>query len=220
MHSDEESNEFLRQNDTVVEVIDRRVWLLKVPHFLYDSWSDLSVPNTDLGTVTIESNSSPGDIPKISMKLNDDTNNSNPIPLNYTLNFVKHPQSRLVFAENEEGKAVSLAGTIHSEFHVTPQMDDAYRRIMRARTNTTSNPRRTTQFVDESASSTKFNILATVNEAKLLQQRPSKRRLSPDSRRERLPKPELMDLLFRAFEREPYWSLKGLSDHSNQPVVS
>lgn len=38
----------------VIEVSERRVWLLKVPQFLYDTWSEVTVPNVDLGSVVVE----------------------------------------------------------------------------------------------------------------------------------------------------------------------
>jgi len=205
------------QNEGTVTVNDRTVWLLKVPQFLYKNWIENTDQNVDLGSVRIENTGSAGSIPKISMTLNDTSDNAD-IPKKYNLNFIRRPQTRCIFTENEEGRAISIAGSIQYEFHVNPEMDEEYRRIMKERSSSSTKPKRSTMFVDESMSSTKFNILAPINEAKLLQ-RTTKRRLSPDSRRERLPKPELMDLLFRAFEREPYWSLKGLTDHSNQPTV-
>lgn len=33
-----------------------------------------------------------------------------------------------------------------------------------------------------------------------------------------MPHNELMDLLFAAFERYPYWSFKGIMEHSRQPA--
>lgn len=217
MDSIPENNEYADYDDRIIDVNDRRVWLLKVPQFLYNSWSEFSTPNTDLGIVRIENTGNPGEIPKISMILNDSSVNAD-IPKNYNLNYIKNPQSKFVFAENEEGKAVSIAGSIQYEFHVNPEMNDEYRKIMKERSLISTKPKRTTQFVDESMSGTKFNLLAPMNDARPAMKM-SKRHLSPDTKRERLPKPELMDLLFRAFEREPYWSMKALIDHSNQPTV-
>lgn len=139
------------------------------------------------------------------------------IPKTYHMNFVKNPQSRYIFDEDPDGNALSIAGTIQYEFHVNPELDEDYRRIMKERNQQSSKPKRTVQVVDESKGSTRINILAPVNEYDLVHR--SKRKLSPDSRRERLPKPELMDMIFRAFEREPYWSLKNLTEHTNQPSV-
>jgi transcription initiation factor TFIIF subunit beta len=33
-----------------------------------------------------------------------------------------------------------------------------------------------------------------------------------------MPRNELMDMLFAAFERYPYWSLKGIAEHTKQPM--
>lgn len=33
-----------------------------------------------------------------------------------------------------------------------------------------------------------------------------------------MPRNELMDMLFAAFERYPYWSFKGLLEHTKQPA--
>lgn len=203
-------------DDRIIDVNERRVWLLKVPNFLYESWNEISAPNTDLGKVIVESNDSTGDAPLISMILNE-ADPSRSLPKKYRLNFMKNPQTRFVFAENEQGKAVSIAGTIQYEFHVSPEFDDDYRRIMKERNMALSKDRKSVCFIDESKASTKFNVIAPVREFDLLQRK--KRRLSPDSRRERLPKPEMMDLLFRAFERESHLSLRSLADYSNQPMI-
>lgn len=34
----------------------------------------------------------------------------------------------------------------------------------------------------------------------------------------RMPRNELMDILFAAFDKYPYWSFKGILEHTNQPT--
>lgn len=62
-----------------------------------------------------------------------------------------------------------------------------------------------------------LGLLAPVNEANLLKR--SKRRHSPDQKRERLPRAALLDLLFSAFERYSHWNLKGLVEYTRQPTI-
>jgi len=42
---------------------------------------------------------------------------------------------------------------------------------------------------------------------------------SGDSRTARIPRNELLDLLFTHFEQAPYWSIKALTEHVRQPQV-
>lgn len=39
-------------------------------------------------------------------------------------------------------------------------------------------------------------------------------------KRERLEKTKLLELIFKAFRKQDYWTLKDLNNHCNQPVVS
>ena len=39
-----------------------------------------------------------------------------------------------------------------------------------------------------------------------------------EMKRERLPKEDVMNMLFSAFEKHTYWALKGLVDYTKQPV--
>jgi len=47
---------------------------------------------------------------------------------------------------------------------------------------------------------------------------PSKKPRVDKEKATRMPRNELMDMLFAAFERYPYWSLKGIVEHTRQPM--
>lgn len=40
-------------DDSIISVNETRVWLLKVPQFLFEKWTEIPDPNVDLGSVVI-----------------------------------------------------------------------------------------------------------------------------------------------------------------------
>jgi transcription initiation factor TFIIF subunit beta len=40
-----------------------------------------------------------------------------------------------------------------------------------------------------------------------------------DIRKDRLPREEMIEIIFKCFETHPYWSLKGMVEHTKQPTV-
>jgi hypothetical protein len=84
------------------------------------------------------------------------TNNTAPppaVPKNYHVNLVSQPSgSVLIFSEHPEtGAAVAIEGTVQYEFNITPELNEDYRAIMRARRQQAETKTRSTQMLDVSA---------------------------------------------------------------------
>lgn len=158
------------------------------------------------------------------------------LPKEHLLQFVKRPQQQQIhmFCESPAGgawrmvggqrdslgwlkEALMIRGKVEQECQLKPILNDEYRQVMKLRNIESNRPRRTIQVVDTGSAGIQVGLIPHVNETELLLKK--KRRFEPDSRKERLPKAEVMDLVFKAFEKFAHWSLKGLVDHTQQPTV-
>lgn len=139
------------------------------------------------------------------------------LPKEYDLNFLNSGQSMYVFTETEQGEAIGIQGKIEHECQIRPKLNDEYRALMERRNRQAIGPKRTVKLVQSVEKGVQVGTLAHVSEAELLSRK--RRRHSPDSRRDRLPKPELLDILFKLFERKSNWTLKSLIDSTQQPAA-
>jgi len=122
-----------------------------------------------------------------------------------------------------------MAGTINHEASLTPLLTSAsasssYSSILRDRQKRAQEPKRTIKMLDVDQGVA--NRLAsgmgmtgvkgrvsTFIKAKPSSTAPSEGRVL------RMPRNELLDLLFGQFESKPYWSIKALQEHVKQPQV-
>lgn len=207
---------------------ERRVWLVKVPDFLSDAMNEIldgmnlsgSGPSEcEIGTVRLYPPTA--DAPaRVTVILNkDSTDELKECPREYELKFVKSQQKMHLFSETSvDGRATAIEGRVEQECHMKPQLNDEYRAMLLQRTVEANRPRRTVQLVDNRSSAVQVGLIPHVREADLLARR-RQRMGEPDQRRERLPETEVMNQLFKAFEQYPLWSLRGLSEQTQQPVV-
>lgn len=122
-----------------------------------------------------------------------------------------------LFAEDIAGRAMMIEGKVDKEFYMKPVLNEDYRQIMQKRNEESSRPKRTIQVVNDVQGGRRIGLIKPVNENALLKLQKSK--TIPDEKRERLPRKEVMDILFRAFERMPHWNFKGLVEQTQQPTV-
>lgn len=139
------------------------------------------------------------------------------MPKDYSLNYNKCSQKMHLFAEDIAGRAMMIEGKVDKEFYMKPVLNEDYRQIMQKRNEESSRPKRTIQVVDDVQGGHRIGLIRPVNELELL--KIQKAKTIPDEKRERLPRKEVMDILFRAFERMPHWNFKGLVEQTQQPTV-
>ncbi|PJF19483.1 hypothetical protein PSACC_00218 [Paramicrosporidium saccamoebae] len=137
------------------------------------------------------------------------------LPLEYNLQLGKCDQTMHLFCEDLAGRAIMIEGKVEQECQLRPVLNDQYREVMRRRNDLANRPRRTVQMLDSATDNIRMGLIPHVSEHEMLMKK--KRRYEPELRRERLPKEEVMDMLFRAFERLPHWTFKALVDHTQQP---
>ncbi|GAA5827867.1 hypothetical protein JCM3770_006898 [Rhodotorula araucariae] len=130
-------------------------------------------------------------------------------------------------------RKTSLLGTVAHECSLTPSIQSAsasaaYARILRERQRKAAEPRRTLKRLDvDQAQANRMasgmgtaglkgrgaTFANTSNRGKAA----SGGSLSGAPRQTRLPKNELLDLVFPLFAQAPYWHLRALNDHVHQP---
>ncbi|SSD59282.1 related to Transcription initiation factor IIF subunit beta [Saccharomycodes ludwigii] len=119
-------------------------------------------------------------------------------------------------------KKTALVGTICHECQVIPSIDDPnYHNIVEQRRQLVRNVMKPTITVlEETVGVTMSNAgmsMRTDNSNFLKVGREKQQKNS--SRAIRMPKKELLDLLFKLFDEYDYWSLKGLKERTKQPEV-
>ncbi|KAG1470105.1 hypothetical protein G6F56_002877 [Rhizopus delemar] len=139
------------------------------------------------------------------------------IPKEYSISLSSaEVQNKFVFSQTEHGKSIS--GTVHHECVAVPTEASAYRNIMRKRVRDAGTPQRTTQVLGQDNQPVfapgASNVMPTSNFSNFVA---SKRLKTDKEKATRIPRNELMDLLFAAFDRYPYWSFKGILEETKQP---
>ncbi|WBW72485.1 transcription factor TFIIF complex beta subunit Tfg2 [Schizosaccharomyces osmophilus] len=195
-----------------------RVWLVKVPRFLMEKWD--AIPDDDranLGCVRVKND-------EIQLLLHNNSENAD-VPKNYNLKVMnKFVKNSYVFREAESSssntKNTALVGTVAHECNVTPIINDDYRRVMQKRALAASAPKRKVQMIDDrGASLLAPGTLGARNRNTTSFIRNVKPRTGEGLKNSRIPRNELLDILFKCFEDYEYWTLKGLREYVKQPEV-
>lgn len=179
----------------------RSIWLVKVPAFLKEHWES-APPGTDVGGVRVEQH---GDTPAtVTMHLPAET----PLPKEYTLKFTGDPKGN-VMAFSEDDYRRRIEGTVQYECTAMPILDDDYRRMMRERTQArSSSPPKKWKG--------KEPLLPSARAFQPLPRVPKRQR---NERNDRMERDDLLQVVFRAFERQTHWSLKAMVQLTQQPTL-
>ncbi|KAF9438284.1 hypothetical protein BGZ76_008849 [Entomortierella beljakovae] len=214
-----------------------QAWLVKIPKFLADRWSTINKEGVDLGKVRFINPTNPNDPtpPQFQLILPNDENTVN-LPKTYSLKMnPAQVNNSFVFTEPTgphpkpphapgypTGKATSVLATIKHECSITPHAGSAeYQSIMRNRNiEAAKKGGRSVQILgvanrSDTAGGRGAQFLPGVGiRAGFIQK---KAKVQMDQKTTRMPRNELVDILFAAFEQFPYWSFKGLIEHVKQP---
>ena len=137
------------------------------------------------------------------------------LPKNYNLKFTNtNPQHEYVFTEDQE-KAIEISGKIQHETTINPVINDEYRRIMNERTIESSKKQRVAMMLGEKESKSQgFKSIRDMTPGGFGLMRKKDTTLD---KKERMPRSDLLDILFAEFEKYPYWTFKGLAERTKQP---
>ncbi|OMJ29609.1 Transcription initiation factor IIF subunit beta [Smittium culicis] len=111
----------------------------------------------------------------------------------------------------------SITGTIHHECTVTPKLDESYQEIMRKRIFDSSNSLRSVQVLGTTHKNSNLFSPGLAGKSFMINNRRKALLANKEQKMERIPRNELIDLLFGAFGKFAYWTLKGLIEYTKQP---
>lgn len=186
-----------------------------MPDYLAERLTDLEEDGLDIGSVRIYK-ATPDAPAKVAVHLSE-TGPCGDMPKDYQLVYSRCDQKMHLFCEDIAGRAMRIEGRVDKEFYMKPVLNDEYRSVMQKRNEEASRPKRSVQIVEDVQAGRRIDIVKPVSEVELLKR--DKMKNIPDEKRERLPKNEVMDMLFRAFEAIPHWNFKGLVEQTQQPTV-
>lgn len=120
-------------------------------------------------------------------------------------------------------KRTALVGTVCHECMVTPSLTDkGYSNVVRKRKRQQDDPALTkVTLLSEPPGVTSGTFSQSLRGKQSMFMRAQKKdpKASAEGKATRMPRNDLLDLLFRLFEEFDYWSLKGLKDRTKQPEV-
>lgn len=162
------------------------------------------------------------------------------LPREYTLNVHKHTSDNsYVFAEKEseitqEQQNVAnsgaftkinppintkLSGKIHHEGSLIPDLNDSYKHIMKQRQQSASQPKRTAKILEPEDTKLASGFNTASRFSSFIKTDKSKQKGAQFERAARMPRNELLDLLFSLFERQKYWNMRDLRSRTQQPLT-
>jgi len=211
-------DEFMDDPETLlgeVSVKDaaRQVWLVKIPKYLNDVWTK-GENGTNLGFV---SHNTETDQVTLTIPAGPQTAN---LPKEYNLlrKAVSHEAPMLVFSEDDES-SLSVEGTVNcrGDLEILGEPPEEYIQLIRGRSQSAQQQK-------------KMRTLKKIEDNSYLAVRPVTSRSFPGfirnprskdqivrDKKDRMPREELIDLIFLAFDRKKYWDFKSLLKHTDQP---
>eukprot|EP00834_Sanchytrium_tribonematis_P007815 NODE_776_length_3975_cov_0.468008.p4 type:complete len:207 gc:universal NODE_776_length_3975_cov_0.468008:1604-2224(+) len=164
-------------------------WLVKIPKFLLEEFNNQQ-NGKNLGELKLEGKQGTLEIEHPEL------------PLKYTLK-ITNPKAENMISFNESGAKVNIV----TECTLQPELDERYRHIMKKR-KLASQSQRQSEFRDKEIKQT-YERDGFSKETK-------KGMRKDDEKRIRLPEKQVIDLLFRLFERSEYASMKSLVEQTDQ----
>lgn len=189
-----------------------KIWLAKVPLFLAERILSQEGESV-IGELEI-TKATPTESASLSLKLSDDFC-KNGFPSSFDVKITARENTMYVVKTNGEG--ADIEGIVNNECYITPEINGeylSYKRKFGFKSDTKRNDIQVIDYLREGKKGEKFGSL---RELEYLARKRKKMLL--EKKRERLGKNEVMDLVFKAFERYPSWTVKDLADFCGQPVA-
>jgi hypothetical protein len=121
-------------------------------------------------------------------------------------------------------EATSIVGTVAHECTLTPVMNASYTQTIKNRVQVANQPKRQVQMLSDVSAipdgSYLYNPKSNQPFGKFTGGSIRTKADAQNNKATRIPKNELLDLLFKCFQEYAYWSLKGLREYVKQPEVN
>eukprot|EP01118_Nematostelium_gracile_P019905 TRINITY_DN9434_c0_g1_i1.p1 TRINITY_DN9434_c0_g1~~TRINITY_DN9434_c0_g1_i1.p1 ORF type:complete len:267 (-),score=58.79 TRINITY_DN9434_c0_g1_i1:84-851(-) len=182
----------------------RKVWLVKVPNFLADAWTNGAPPNANLGKVEVTAQGQT----LVNMKLLLEGSYAKDLPKSYRMNPVRTGPTNIYSFSEGDSEGITMEGCVESKYDTTPDDTGEYRTLMRNRVQKSNIKLRTTQVIEEEAEVTEKTFAES-----------TRKRKEPEKKREKMSEDELTDELFSIFEKGTYYDIKTLVNRTGQPTM-
>ncbi|KAI0052342.1 hypothetical protein FA95DRAFT_1483907 [Auriscalpium vulgare] len=207
-----------------------RVWQVKIPSYLMKRWSAVDEEGVPLATIRIydapDANKPPRIFVQVPPDPSDPDSGSGLFEMDMTNQDVNN---QIVVAEREKAprsraRTTIMTGKVKHNCQLTPaSLSDGYSRLMKKRTIQANTPQKHIKMIDDGVSGGKgaINRLSSgITSAKGFSEltRPKvKPAKGAFERFTRMPRNELLDLLFGFYRQREHWPIKVLREKTQQP---
>ncbi|CCM02777.1 uncharacterized protein FIBRA_04885 [Fibroporia radiculosa] len=207
-----------------------RAWL--IPRFLMERWSSIDAEGVHLASIRVYHNakSSTGRKPRIVLTLPPNSDSPDSEGDQYELDIVNDSvDNQLVIAEREKhpgttsrARQTFLTGRVKHECNLRPVFTDRYRQRLKQRAVAANTPKKQIMWIEEAGVGGRGNInMLTSGVTNAVPFSFGKPKPKPAKgqfeRMARMPRDQLLDGLFRAFQEREHWSIKVLRERTQQP---
>lgn len=138
-----------------------------------------------------------------------------------------YPNKYEIIVKDDDNKYIANVGIdnnnecsiykISSMLHVVPVMDAAYFEFKKKQKEQIHDNKHEIQFLNHFDELRKGEKYANLKEMEMYIKK--KKQQTQEKKRERLEKPDVLNLIFKAFEKHDSWTVKDLADFSGQPIA-
>lgn len=213
-----------------------RVWLVKIPRFLMQRWSKIDAEGVHLATVRVyhDDKAVSGKKPRIVLYL---PNPDNPSTIEggdeYEMDMINDQvENQIVIAEREKepgsgsrARTTILTGRVKHECNLRPLLSEKYRQRLKERSKASNTPARSIRMIEDETPGGRGHINRltsgvsnTGGFSDLVKPKP-KAAKGQFERMARMPRNQLLDILFSSFREKDHWSIRPLRERTQQPEV-
>ncbi|OCH89685.1 hypothetical protein OBBRIDRAFT_652886 [Obba rivulosa] len=229
--ANEEDNQPDPDESLMMETGNGRVWLVKIPKHLMEKWSSIDQEGVHLATIRVyhHAESSTGKKPRIVLKLPPNPENPDGQGDEYEMDMVNESvENQVVVAEREKepgsvsrARTTILTGRVKHECNLRPVFSDRYRQRLKERHRQANVPARQIMRIEDAVPGGRGNINMLTSGAGTKAFDIIRPKAKPPKgqfeRMARMPRDQLLDELFKAFQERERWQIKVLRERTQQP---
>ncbi|KAG9104351.1 hypothetical protein FRC06_003397 [Ceratobasidium sp. 370] len=206
-------------NEDLVMHGNGTVWLVKVPKAVMEAWTRVDKDGEHLATLRVYEGPTP---PVIQLLLANDPNlKENLRGAVFTLAASAAPKNMFVISEPSASQPdMQYEATIGEQWHIQPALTQKWTRNINERNREANAPKRQLIQIDDGTAQIKKIASGAGhlgNFSNLVKQKP-KPPHGQFERAARIPKNELLDMLFKLFATQSHWTMKVLRERTKQPM--
>ncbi|CAE6425166.1 unnamed protein product [Rhizoctonia solani] len=220
LDSNSDSDEEGPNEDLVIRGGSGTVWLVKVPRAVMEAWMRIDKEGEHLATLRVYQETEP---PVIQLLLaNDPSLKESLRGAVFTLApTAVRPKNMFVVSETSPTQAdMQLEASIDQQWHIQPALTQKWTRNIHERNREANVPKRQLIQIDDGSAQIKKIASGAGhlgNFSNMVKQKP-KPATGQFERAARIPKNELLDMLFKLFLVQSHWSMKVLRERTKQPL--